>query len=121
MNFHDSVKMKAKATTTGKTTMEQFSGDDLHKKSGKWMSKQRVIDHESDSYKEVVTDPETGNVVHHCEEPLSQHRGHGSAKRKKEIATKRGEIGMPSAAAQPSLCSPNPTACNSGAATFRRR
>jgi hypothetical protein len=29
---------------------------------------------------EVVTDPETGNVVHRSEEPLSEHRGHGSAR-----------------------------------------
>lgn len=81
VSFHDSVKMKLKAAPTGKTTMEQFSGDDLHKKSGRWMTKQRVIDREKDKYKEVVTDPETGKVIHRCDEPLSKHTGHGAAKK----------------------------------------
>jgi|TARA_B110001450_G_C17324859_1_gene360958 hypothetical protein len=33
-----------------------------------------------DEYKEKVTDRETGEVIHHSEEPLSDHFGHGSAK-----------------------------------------
>jgi hypothetical protein len=65
----------------GKTLEESVGGDDLHRKSGKWMHKIRVIDHENDHYKEVVTDPESGEVVHCQEEPLSQHRGHGSEKK----------------------------------------
>jgi phage FluMu protein Com len=80
LSFHDSVRMKLTNAATGKTTLEQFSGDDLHRKSGKWMMKQRVIDREKDKYKEVVTDPETGKVVRHCEEPLTKHTGRGSAK-----------------------------------------
>jgi len=48
-----------------------LSGDDLHRKSGKWMKKEQLIDRAKDHYKEVVTDPETGSVVHHCDEPLS--------------------------------------------------
>lgn len=47
------------------------------------MQKERLIDWGNDRYKEVVTDPETGIIVHHCEEPLSKHRGHGSAKKTK--------------------------------------
>jgi hypothetical protein len=68
----------------GKTLAEGLSGDDLHRKSGKWMKKERLINRAEDRYKEVITDPETGGVVHHCDEPLSQHRGHGSAKKKKK-------------------------------------
>jgi hypothetical protein len=30
--------------------------------------------------KKKVTDRETGEVIHHSEEPLSDHFGHGSAK-----------------------------------------
>ncbi len=63
---------------------EFFEGDDLRKSDGKWMSKSRVIDKYNDKYLEKVTDPETGDVVHHCEEPLSDHFGHGSDKFKKE-------------------------------------
>ena len=38
------------------------------------------IDRENDQYQEVVTDPSTGEAVHRCEEPLSQHTGHGDAR-----------------------------------------
>ena len=31
------------------------------------------LDRERDTYREVVTDPETGELIHHCEEPLSEH------------------------------------------------
>jgi hypothetical protein len=36
-----------------------------------------------DWYRETVTDEETGELLRHCEHPLSQHKGHGSAKRRK--------------------------------------
>jgi len=62
---------------------EFFEGDDLRKSDGKWMKKRRVIDKNNDKYLETVVDPETDEVVHHCEEPLSQHFGHGSAKTRK--------------------------------------
>lgn len=67
--------------TTGKTLGESLSGDDLHRKTGKWVQKSRTIDHQNDWYEEVVTDPDTGQVLHRCAEPLSRHRGHGSDKR----------------------------------------
>ena len=62
---------------------EQVSGDDLHHKTGKWMKHSRVIGRDNDLYHEVVTNPETGEVVHECKEKLSQHRGHGAANLKK--------------------------------------
>ena len=66
------------STAKGKIKIEQLIGDDLHRKSGKWYKKARVIDRENDKYLETVTYPETGEVIHHCEEPLSDHFGHGS-------------------------------------------
>jgi len=59
---------------------EFFEGDDLRKSDGKWMKKRRVIDKNNDSYFEEVIDPETGEVIHKCEEALSEHFGHGSAR-----------------------------------------
>ena len=44
---------------------------------------ERVIDRDNDQYFERVTDYETGEVIHHCKEPLSQHLGHGSDRQKK--------------------------------------
>ncbi len=46
----------------------------------KWINIERLIDKNQDQYREVVSDPETGEIIHQCEEPLSKHYGHGSAK-----------------------------------------
>lgn len=50
-------------------------------KAKKWMHRERLMDRVHDRYREVVSDPDTGQVVHRCEEPLSKHRGHGDDKR----------------------------------------
>jgi hypothetical protein len=59
---------------------EQVCGDELNHATGKWFKKERVIDRQNDKYFESVTDPETGETLHHCDQPLSEHFGHGSAK-----------------------------------------
>lgn len=46
----------------------------------KFVDKVRDIDRDADTYYERVIDPETGEVLRHCEEPLSEHFGRGSAK-----------------------------------------
>jgi hypothetical protein len=46
----------------------------------KFVDKVRDIDRDADTYYERVVDPETGEVLRHCEEPLSEHFGRGSAK-----------------------------------------
>ena len=84
LQFKESLRGKVKdITKMGKDKLRKdfFTGDDLHRKSGKWYKKDRCIDKENDQYKETVVDPETGEVIHHCEEPLSEHHGHGSAKK----------------------------------------
>ncbi|MGB7957533.1 MAG: hypothetical protein WCF77_01655 [Minisyncoccia bacterium] len=83
MRTHTSVGMKAK-DSAGTMILEGFSGGDLHRKSGQWMKKERVIDHKNDCYKETVVNPETGTIIHHNEEPLSEHRGHGDDKIEKK-------------------------------------
>jgi hypothetical protein len=42
-----------------------------------------VIDRANDYYHEKDVDKDSEEVIHECEEPLSQHFGHGSAKPKK--------------------------------------
>ena len=87
--IHDTVSIKSKLGMKGrhagggKPFIEQISGDDLHRKSGKWMKLECIIDRENDHYHEIVTDPSTGEIVHECKEPLSVHKGHGAAKYKK--------------------------------------
>ena len=83
IQFREQVNVKATIPSfpgKGHLRIEQLVGDDLHKKSGKWYKKVRIIDRENNLYLETVTDPDTGEVVHHCEKPLIDHYGHGAAK-----------------------------------------
>jgi hypothetical protein len=41
---------------------------------------ERIIDRDNHRYTETVMIRDTGEIVHHCDEPLSKHRGHGSDK-----------------------------------------
>ncbi len=81
--FHGKLGLKARHGQTGKPFYESISGSDLNHKTGEWMKIERVIDRENDKYKEKIINPKTKEVLRHCEEPLSQHTGHGYAKYKK--------------------------------------
>jgi hypothetical protein len=81
VEFHSSLSYKAKRGGKGKPFIEGIRGESLFRKLKRWMRLERVIDREHDHYKEVVTDPETGEEIHRCEEPLSQHTGHGDDKK----------------------------------------
>lgn len=63
-----------------KKRVEFIQGNEIRKKDGEMINKERLIDKRNDKYKEVVTDPETGEILHYCEEPLSVHQGHGKQK-----------------------------------------
>lgn len=62
---------------------DQKVGDDLNRKTGLWMKIKIIIDRDNDAYQETVSDPRTGQIIHHTDEPLSEHQGHGSARSKK--------------------------------------
>ena len=57
-----------------------MTGDELSK-NGKWIKLTRTENKDIDEYLEKVVDPETGKIIHECQEPLHQHRDHGSAKK----------------------------------------
>ncbi len=84
--LEDTLTMKDSVTIVmrenGKKISKVFSGDDLCVKTNRWMTKSRVIDMKNDRYSEIVTDPETGEIIHQTAHKLSEHRGHGSAKKK---------------------------------------
>ena len=42
----------------------------------------------ADHYLETVTDVKTGEEIHRCDEPLTDHKNHGSAKKRKYKNTK---------------------------------
>lgn len=80
VGFKSKLKMKALRPGFRKPFIEQVVGDDLHRKSGRWMKLTRRIDRLNKWYHEEVVDPTTGQIIHRCDEPLPNHRGHGSAK-----------------------------------------
>jgi hypothetical protein len=78
----DQMRGKARHGEPGqiKPYREWVSGDELHRDSGERRRVERVIDHERRRYIERITD-EAGNVVRDVDEPLSDHRGRGAARR----------------------------------------
>ncbi len=84
VTLHASLGYRPKSRGKEKPYLEGRTGDDFDHKTGEWMILERIMDRARNWYKALVTDPETGKVVHRCEEPLSQHRDHGSARPKNE-------------------------------------
>lgn len=77
-------KVKDSAYNSKRNPRHRFKvGASWSTKHEKWMHREMDVNKDQGTYREVVVDPGTGKVVHHCEEPLSQHQGHGSAKPRK--------------------------------------
>jgi hypothetical protein len=79
IEIHDIVAIKARHDGERRPFREGKYGDGLHRDSGKWNTRVMTIDREADRYTERLVDGETGEVIHDVDEPLSEHRGHGSA------------------------------------------
>lgn len=67
--------------------MHLQTGQQFSTKLGKYVEKERLIDKDNDRYMEKVTDPDSGDIIHLCEQPLKAHQGHGSAKFKATLPT----------------------------------
>jgi hypothetical protein len=63
-----------------KTPVESKQGDELSVGTGRWVRVHRIIDRRRNLYYEKVHDPDTREILHEVEEPLTEHRGHGSAR-----------------------------------------
>lgn len=81
VTLHSQIALKARRHGKGRLFLESKVGDDLYHLTGRWNRLERHIDHENDWYDEVITDSATGEILKETHEPLSQHQGHGSAKR----------------------------------------
>lgn len=77
----DGIGLKARHPDSSRPFYESFAKPDESKKTGKLMHKERIIDRDNDRYFEQVKDYDTGEVVHHCDEPLTKHTGHGDDKK----------------------------------------
>jgi hypothetical protein len=80
--IHEKRKIKARSPDRGRPRYEAVEGDDLSLKSGIWMKIYRIIDRANNWYHERILNPRTNKVVHECDEPLDEHTGHGSDRRK---------------------------------------
>ena len=65
----------------GRRTVKR--GDDFYSKTGEWRNLHMTVDPDNDKYMKIVLDRATEQELYRCEEPLSQHTGRGSAKRRK--------------------------------------
>jgi len=68
---------RARSPGRARFDVQREEGDSYHRDSARWHRLIRVIDRVRNWYYEHVTDRETGNLVRHVEEPLSNHRSRG--------------------------------------------
>ncbi len=83
LEIHGNLRARTNNTTMPakkNPRVDIFAGDDLRKSDNRWMAKERVINKDKNLYREIIKDPITGEIIHHNEEPLSQHSSHGTAK-----------------------------------------
>ena len=62
-----------KAAGFKRSLLEIRSGDDFHRNSGRWNTLERVIDRQGKRYRELIIDPDTGQILRNCDECLSAH------------------------------------------------
>ncbi len=82
IKLYDQIKTKAKGKIDGRKTIQKQIDGYESSFNGNTVNKIRIIDSISDIYFEEIRDLD-GNIIHGCEEKLSEHKGHGSAKKKK--------------------------------------
>jgi len=78
LGIHDQIK--GKEAGIKKAIIEFKIGDDFHRNYEKWNHREMYIDRKNDKYEEIIKNKDTGEIIHECKEPLSQHVGHGSTK-----------------------------------------
>ncbi len=83
IRIHTDLGLKHKRAGVKRPISEQKHHDSFSTKFRRWMRRSLVVDRENNRYTETVVDPETGETIHHRDEALSDHQGHGSAKASK--------------------------------------
>ena len=78
------LDMKAKRPGEKRPHIEGKVIPDHSRSRDKPVHREQIIDRDNDRYFERVTDYESGEVIHECEEPLSQHLGHGADNKNKK-------------------------------------
>lgn len=69
------LKTRAKHRDGGtKVVRDITEGDDYHRNTGRWNIMRRVIDRANNWYEETFRNRDTGDIVHHTAEPLTDHK-----------------------------------------------
>ena len=82
ITLREKVALKHKRPGFKKPIYESVSGEDLYRATGQWHQLTREIDRENNRYRELIENPQTGQVVREVDEPLTDHVARGSAKPK---------------------------------------
>jgi hypothetical protein len=76
-------RARGKRHGKGKPFIDKYLKRELYRDMGEDHDAERLIDRKRNIYKEIVKDPKTGRIIHHCWELLDYHVGRGYAKRNK--------------------------------------
>jgi len=90
IDIHEQQVIKGKRKNEKRPFVEGKYGDEIYHETGEWREVNRTVDRDQNRYQEKIVNSRTGEVVKDISEPLDQHCGHGSAKRKhsKQIKSK---------------------------------
>lgn len=80
--LRDHMRMKGKHLVKSRPFFEAEVGASFYSKTQEWNHLERIIDRDNNLYIEIIKNPATGEIIKRVEEPLSDHKGHGSAKLK---------------------------------------
>lgn len=80
-----SLRLKQKRWGFKKPLVEIVSEWSLHRKTGLWSFLFRRIDRAANRYVERISDRETGVISRYVDEPLTDHVGRGSAKKRPSV------------------------------------
>ena len=86
--FLDGYKVKVKRPSLPsdkKLRADTCSGVEYSHRYGKLVRVYRTIDKDNDRYTERVIDMQTGEILHECDELLSEHKNRGTAKGKRKV------------------------------------
>jgi|SRR5208282_4082824 len=80
-------KVKDNGFPSKKSIRQEFIyGFDKRRSRGDYVYKEREINRDNDSYRELIKEEKTCEIIHGVEEKLSEHFGHGSDKFPKKSA-----------------------------------
>jgi hypothetical protein len=83
----DHVRVTLLGAGRKEPVLEQKVGDSLFRETETWSYREMTIDRERDWYRELIVDRISGAVLRRCDEPLSAHRGRGSARKSGSSST----------------------------------